>query len=88
MEEGRIDFSRTTEFDGNVLTVDLFSDDGNELKVNTLRDAIETESFRPSIPNPSGRSRVMRNTAYDSTSIVYAVVSWDNDDSTSYLAAG
>ena len=27
MEEGRIDFSRTTEFDGNVLTVDLSSDD-------------------------------------------------------------
>ena len=89
MEEGRIDFSRrTTEFDGNVLTVDLSSDDGNVLKVNTLRDAIETESFRPSIPNHSGRSWVMRNTAYDSTSIVYAVVSWDNDDSTSYLAAG
>ena len=87
MEEGRIDFSRTTEFDGNVLTVDLSSDD-RTLKLNTLRDAIATEEFRPPLPNQSGRSWVLRNTAYDSTSLVYAVVSWDNDDPTDYLAAG
>ena len=31
---------------------------------------------------------MLRNTAYDSTSLVYAVVSWDNDDPTDYLAAG
>ena len=87
MEEERIDFSRTTEFDGNVLTVDLSSDD-RTLKLNTLRDVIATEGFRPALPNQSGRSWVLRNTAYDSTSLVYAVVSWDNDDPTDYLAAG
>ena len=87
MGEARIDFSRTTMFDGSVLTVDLSSDD-ETLKLNTLRDAIATEEYRPAIPNRSGRSWVMRNTAYDSTSVVYALVSWDNDDPTDYLAAG
>ena len=85
--EGRIEFVRTTAFDGNVLTVDL-SSDGATLKLNTLRDAIATEAFRSLIPNQSGRSWVLRNAAYDSTSLVYAVVSWDNNDPTDYLAAG
>lgn len=58
MEEGRIDFSRTTEFDGNVLTVDLSSGD-RTLKLNTLRDVIATEEFRPPLPNQSGRSWVL-----------------------------
>ena len=55
MEEGRIDFSRTTEFDGNVLTVDLSSGD-RTLKLNTLRDVIATEEFRPPLPeiSPAG----------------------------------
>ena len=88
MEEGRIDFSRTTEFDGSVLTVDLTTPDGKVLKVNTLRDAIFTDNFRPPISNQSGRSWVLRNTARESTSLIYAVVSWDNDDPTDYLAAG
>ena len=88
MEEGRIDFLRTTEFDGSVLTVDLTTPDGKVLKVNTLRDAIATENFRPPISNQSGRSWVLKNTARESTSLIYAVVSWDNDDPTDYLAAG
>ena len=86
-QEGRIDYRRTTQFDGSVLTVDMSSDD-RTLKLNTVRDAIATEEFRPPIPNQSGRSWVLRNTAHDSTSLVYAVVSWDNEDPTDYLAAG
>lgn len=86
-EGERIDFSRNTSFDGNVLTVDVGSGDAT-LKLNTLRDAIATEEYRPPIPNHSGRSWVLRNAAYDSTSLVYALVSWDNDDPTDYLAAG
>ena len=88
MNEGRIDFSRTTEFDGNVLTVDLSSPDGKTLKVNTLRDSVDTDVFRPAIPNQSGKSWVLRNFSQDSSSLVYAIVSWDNDDPTDYLAAG
>ncbi len=86
-EGEHIDFSRNTSFDGNVLTVDVGSGD-SILKLNTLRDVIATEEYRPPIPNHSGRSWVLRNTAYDSTSLVYALVSWDNDDPTDYLSAG
>ena len=86
-EGERIDFSRNTTFDGNVLTVDVGPDDAT-LKLNTLRDAIATEEYRPPIPNHSGRSWVLRNAAHESTSLVYALVSWNNDDPTNYLAAG
>lgn len=86
-EGERIDFSRNTSFDGNVLSVDVGSDDA-AVKLNTLRDAVATEEYRPPIPNHSGRSWVLRNAAHDSTSLVYALVSWDNDDPTDYLAAG
>ena len=82
-----IDFSRNTSFDGNVLTVDVGSGDAT-LRLNTLRDAIATEEYRPPIPNHSGRSWVLRNAAHESTSLVYALVSWDNDDPTNYLTAG
>ena len=90
MEEGRIDFSRTTSFDGDKLTV--FVRQGGEgerkLHLNTVRDAVETNEFRPQAPNYSGRSWVMRNTAHASTTQVYALVSWSNEDPTDYLAAG
>ena len=87
-EDGRIDFSRTTAFDGNVLTVDLSSPGGGTLKVNTLRDAVETGVYRPPLPGHSGKSWVLRNFSHDSTSLVYAVASWSNDDPADYLAAG
>ena len=86
--EGRIDFSRTTAFDGNVLTVDLSSPGGGTLRVNTLRDAVETGVYRPPLPGHSGKSWVLRNFSHDSTSLVYAVASWANDDPADYLAAG
>ena len=87
-QEGRIDFSRTTAFDGNVLTVDLSSPGGGTLRVNTLRDAVETGVYRPPLPGHSGKSWVLRNFSHDSTSLVYAVASWSNDDPADYLAAG
>ena len=87
-EEGRIDFSRTTSFDGDKLTVFVSDGEDGKLHLNTVRDAVETNEFRPRIPNHSGRSWVLRNTAHESTTQVYALVSWNNEDSTDYLAAG
>ena len=88
MEEGRIDFSRTTSFDGDKLTVFVRDGEDGKLHLNTMRDAVETNEFRPQIPNHSGRSWVLRNTAHESTTQVYALVSWNNEDPTDYLAAG
>ena len=45
--------------------------------------------FRPPNPNQSGKSWVLGNASHDcGTSLVYAMVSWDNDDPSDYLAAG
>ena len=87
-EEGRIDFSRTTSFDGDKLTVFVRDGEDGKLHLNTVRDAVETNEFRPRIPNRSGRSWVLRNTAHESTTQVYALVSWSNEDPADYLAAG
>jgi hypothetical protein len=87
-EEGRIDFSRTTSFDGDKLTVFVRDGDDGKLHLNTVRDADETNEFRPQIPNHSGRAWVLRNAAHESTTQVYALVSWNNEDPTDYLAAG
>ena len=87
-EEGRIDFSRTTSFDGDKLTVFVRDGEDGKLHLNTVRDAVETNEFRPQIPNRSGRSWVLRNTAHESTTQVYALVSWSNEDPADYLAAG
>ena len=40
------------------------------------------------MPGHSGRAWTRWNTANDGTSLVYVLVSWDNDDATDYLAAG
>ena len=87
-EEGRIDFSRMTSFDGDKLTVFVRDGEDGKLHLNTVRDAVETNQFRPQIPNRSGRSWVLRNTAHESTTQVYALVSWSNEDPADYLAAG
>lgn len=87
-EEGRIDFSRTTSFDGDKLTVFVRDGEEGKLHLNTVRDAVETNEFRPQLPNYSGRSWVLRNAAHESTTQVYALVSWSNEDPTDYLAAG
>lgn len=87
-EEGRIDFSRTTSFDGDKLTVFVRDEPEGKLHLNTVRDAVETIRFRPQVRNHSGRSWVLRNTAHESATQVYALVSWNNEDPTDYLAAG
>ena len=87
-EEGGIDFSRTTSFDGDKLTVFVRDGEDGKLHLNTVRDAVETIEFRPRIPNHSGRSWVLRNAAHETTTQVYALVSWSNENPTDYLAAG
>ena len=89
-EEGRIEFSRTTAFDGDKLTVFVRNRerDGRQLHLNTVRDVAETRIESTRLPNHSARSWVLENSAQDSRSQVYALVAWNNDDPTSYLAVG
>ena len=79
---------RNTSFDGEVLRIELPRKDGGREKFSTLRDRWFSWSWAPFLPNNSGRRWTLLKTDTDGTSVAYAVVSWDNDDPTDYLAAG
>ena len=85
---GRIDFGRNTSFDGEVLRVEFNREDGGTERFSTIRDRWYSWSWVPFMPNHSGRRWTMVKTDREGTSLVYALVSWDNDDPADYLAAG
>ena len=86
--EDRIDFKGVTQFDGRVLDLEVTPKDGRTLRLNTARDSSYTTSFSPVIPNNSGRIWTLFNRTNETTTIVYALLNWDNDVQTDYLAAG
>ena len=86
--EDRIDFKRVTQFDGRVLDVEVTSKNGRTLRLNTARDTAYSSSATPALPNHSGRVWTLFNRTSDNTTIVYALLNWDNDVQTDYLAAG
>ena len=84
--EGRIRFERNTTYNGQVLTI--LGEEGRPA-LTTARNAVDVgEPFRPAMPGHSGWSWTLLNTAQDSTTYAYAVISWDDDSPTDYLAAG
>ncbi|MDE0330960.1 MAG: hypothetical protein OXL41_03760 [Nitrospinae bacterium] len=86
--EGRIERKRIAEFDGRVLDLEVEAHDGTIIRLNTARDTEDTRSYDPDMPNHSGRSWTLLNTASDSTTLAYALLAWDNEDSSDYLLAG
>ena len=87
-DQGRIDFKRVTKFDGRVLDVEVTRENGRTIRLNTARDSAYSIPSLPLMPNHSGRSWTLFNAASDGATIVYALVNWDNDRQTDYLAAG
>ena len=86
--EDKIDFGRSTSFNGEVLRIEIDREDGSKEQFSTLRDRWYSFSWVPFLPNHSGRRWVMGKTDQEGTSFVYTLVSWDNDNPTDYLAAG
>ena len=86
--ESGISFERNTSFDGEVLRIELPREDGGTEKFSSGRDEWFSSSWAPFIPNHVGRRWGLIKAASDHTSLAYAVVSWDNDDPTDYLAVG
>lgn len=80
--------ARVTDFDGEVLRVSLERPDGGRESFSTLRDSWHSWSWFPIMPDQSGRRWSMLKTDRDGVSVVYALVSWDNDDPTDYMSAG
>ena len=84
----RIDFQRVTKFDGRVLDLELTQASGRTLRLNTARDSSHSRSSAPVMPNHSGRTWTLYYTTDDGITIAYALLNWDNDVQTDYLAAG
>ena len=88
-EGERINFERNTTYDGQALSVEVFHRDGSTTTLTTARNAVDNgKPFRPLMPDHSGWSWTLVNTAQDATTYVYTKISWANDDPTDYLAAG
>ena len=86
--EGRIDFGRNTSFDGEVLRIEFERVDGTVEEFSTVRDRWYSWSWVPFLSNHSGRRWTLLKTDPEGSSLAYALVSWNNDDATDYLAAG
>lgn len=84
----RVETGHSTSFDGEVLRIEFEREDGGKERFSALRDRWYAWSWVPFLPNHSGRRWVMGKTNREGTSIAYALVSWDNDEPTDYLAAG
>ena len=86
--EEEVRFERVTRFDGEVLRVALVREDGTRDAFNSVRDEWYSWSWVPARPGYAGRRWTLLKTTAEQSSMVYAVVSWNDDDPTDYLAAG
>jgi len=87
-DEGRIGFVRNSEFAGPELSVFLTLEDGREVSVNTIDDAVNSRSATTPIPRHRARDWTFIKEVEEGTSIAYALVSWDGDNPADYLMAG
>ena len=81
-------FERVTEFDGRVLEIDMPRGDGTRDRFNTVRDEWYSWSYVPARLGHAGRRWTLGKTTATHTTMVYALVSWNDDNPTDYLAAG
>ena len=86
--EGRIQFERNSEFDGESLRVFLTLEDGTVASVNTADDVIEVQPGATPIPGHQARAWTFLKITDDATSVAHALISWDPDDPADYLVAG
>ena len=85
--EGRLSFDRNTSFDGETLRIEFDTEEGKET-FNTVRDGEWSDAWSPRVPNRAGRNWTLVKATTEETSFVYALMSWDNDNPTDYLAIG
>ena len=79
---------RPSAFDGEVLRLAIPREDGGRERFSSLRDQGYSWTWAPFLPDRSGRRWTLYKADRDGLSLAYALVSWDNDDPTDYLAAG
>ena len=79
---------RITDFDGRSLTLQLTREDRTLDRFDSVRDSQGSWAYTPVLPNHVGRVWILRKTRHDSSSLVYALIGWDDDNPSDYLAAG
>ena len=87
-DDGRIDCERNSEFRGSHLRVFLTPEDGRRASVNTTDDAVDTRPARTPIPGHRARDWTFVKDVEKSTSVVYALTSWDDDNPADYPMVG
>lgn len=88
--ESRIDFSRTTSFENEVLTINATQHDGTKVLLSTRDDVESMADFPTEMPGHVGRgwTLLQRGGEGKDPFMGYVVVSWNPDDPSDYLAAG
>ena len=86
-DEG-ISFERNSEFQGPHLRVFLTLEDGTEVSVNTVDDAVHTRPASTPIPGHQARDWTFVKDTGDGVAVAYALASWDGNDPADYLMAG
>ena len=84
-------FRTQTTFVDNVLSVDVRYHDGRTRTLDTARNQDGSWGLYlppPLQPNHSSREWILSDNYYDGRIMLYAVVSWNDDDPADYLAAG
>ncbi len=87
-EEDRIQLERNTEFDGSELRFFLTLEDGTEASVSTSEDVIEVLPGRTPLPGHSAQAFTFLKVEGADTSLSHALLSWDPDNPSDYLAFG
>ena len=86
--EGPIQLERNSEFDGRELRFFVSLDDGTEASVNTTEDVIEVLPGGTPMPGHRAQAFTFLKVAGDDTSLAHALLSWDPDNPSDYLAFG
>ncbi|MCY4148976.1 MAG: hypothetical protein OXF73_06455 [Gammaproteobacteria bacterium] len=88
MQDQEHSIERNTEFQASRIRVFIQNDEDRELSVNSTEDLVVSESEESPIPDHIARRWHLSKVDSDGTSIVIALVSWDENNPTDYLMAG
>jgi hypothetical protein len=83
-----VNFERTTSFEDNELFIHTTLLDDTMVRLSTLHDAESTGPFATEMPGHEGRAWALLQKNEEDTFLGYAVVSWNKEDPSDYLAAG
>ena len=91
LTEAQQRFKAKTTFKDGVVSVEVKRHDGSTTTLDSVRNFEDTSSLfypRPVIPGFSTRAWWLSENAYAGKTLLYTLVSWNEDDPTDYLAAG